>query len=223
MLFINAKEIWDTYNISGIETCGYLANRNHMFSQVSLCTENENIKENKNELTPYVCGVAGNDGRPNCTYTEPYGSILWHTHPSSSKPYPSTEDIVKSLKPRKPRKPGEHEQIYSCILVCFWGVWEWRASDKENYPEKDDEDYDDDIEDINKFITEKHKLIAKSIGQDPFTGHTKREAELNTTIEIAIDNFITDLNNSLGGMGFKIYFTSWKNIKGSSFYTLNFQ
>lgn len=212
-MFINVGEIWETFakivSAEGveIEVCGYLVNKNTL-DQITHCQPYpqlyQEIKNHHEELTPIVCGVAGNDGRPYCTYTKPYGSLLWHTHPFNSKPYPSKEDIIKSIVPRK--NPNE---IISCILVCRWGVWEWGATNKENY-------FEDQAEDIKMWLSENLRKIGLATGMDLATGRTAR-IDLNDDILVAITLFIREAERVFSILGFQIYFTSWETIKREHF------
>ena len=81
MKYINTDYI-HTLLLLPVETCGYV------------------IEKNSNEMIPVVDGVPGNDNRALCIYNPPYKSILWHTHTVSMQSYPSTEDIIKTIKPR---------------------------------------------------------------------------------------------------------------------------
>ena len=58
------------------------------------------------------------DGRVLCTIHEKEKTpFLYHTHPISSKAYPSIEDIVTVVKKR------EAIPSYTSILFTIWGVW----------------------------------------------------------------------------------------------------
>lgn len=87
-MFVNADYIWEVFHYldegeGEIEICGFLANKD-LEDQVSSCWRkydlqlNDKLITTDGELTPVVCGVAGRgDGdRLNCTYSEPYGSII---------------------------------------------------------------------------------------------------------------------------------------------------
>ena len=54
-----------------------------------------------------------NNGRAMCLYNS-YNNIIWHTHPNTSKYYPSLEDILKVLK---------HEIIYFSYIFTQYGYW----------------------------------------------------------------------------------------------------
>ena len=207
-MFFNGNKIWETYGFltdtegKNIETCGYMTNNNTP-NQIKKCKQYEQkfeISQNPRELTPIVCGVAGHDGKPYCVYTPPYGSILWHTHPMGSKSYPSNSDIIKGLKPR-----GEKCQIIDSVLICEWGIWEWSAAKKENW--KDD----------------KLKATLTSSLDKIYFATNDGKGELTDKGRGVINTVINKLTDTLSGLEFQIYFTSWEEMKQQHFpyyYTL---
>jgi len=50
-----------------------------------------------------------------------YTQIIWHTHPLTSKNYPSIEDIQKVLK---------YDKISISIIFTSWGIWQINYSGK---------------------------------------------------------------------------------------------
>jgi hypothetical protein len=61
------------------------------------------------------------NGRSTCNYEE-HSNILWHTHPLTSRPWPSGEDIAKMIK----RRPGEENDKIPVVSLIFtkWGIWQ---------------------------------------------------------------------------------------------------
>jgi len=59
-----------------------------------------------------------------------YSSIIWHTHPNISLPYPSVEDILKVIKPRT--KP---ELITTSFIFTSIGIWSIQGKKREITPE----------------------------------------------------------------------------------------
>lgn len=59
----------------------------------------------------------GNKGY--CYYTDEY-NIIWHTHPYTSKPYPSTTDLLKVIK--------YHHNI--SFIFCIFGLWTIKFGEK---------------------------------------------------------------------------------------------
>lgn len=53
------------------------------------------------------------NGRAMCQYNK-YDNIIWHTHPNTSKYYPSLEDILKILK---------HDIIFYSYIFTQFGYW----------------------------------------------------------------------------------------------------
>jgi len=53
------------------------------------------------------------EGRAMCLYKK-YDNFIWHTHPNSSKYYPSKKDILKILK---------HDIIKFSYLFTQYGYW----------------------------------------------------------------------------------------------------
>jgi len=209
-MFFNGNKIWETYGFlrdnegKNIETCGYMVNNNTL-NQIEKCGQYEQkfeISQIPGELTPIVCGVAGHDGKPYCVYTLPYGSIIWHTHPMGSKSYPSNSDIIKGLKPR-----GEKCQVIESILICEWGIWEWSATKKENWKE-------DKLEQLKTKLTSSFDKI--------YFATNGGKGELTDKGRDVINIVISKLTQTLSGLKFQIYFTSWEEMKQQHFpyYTL---
>jgi len=63
---------------------------------------------------------ASSGDRANCNYDDYLDPILWHNHPSTSKFYPSVEDILKVIKSR--RDPEVNIRV-SLIFTNF-GYWQ---------------------------------------------------------------------------------------------------
>ena len=61
------------------------------------------------------------NGRGTCKYEE-HSNILWHTHPLTSRPWPSGEDIEKMIKPR-PHIENDKIPVVSLIFTK-WGIWQ---------------------------------------------------------------------------------------------------
>lgn len=86
-----------------VETCGYV----------------------NNEMVPVVDGVSGNDFRNrNICINNKYHRIIWHTHTNDMKSYPSSEDIIKILKPRNNGMPE------ISLIFTRWGIWKLWAGKK---------------------------------------------------------------------------------------------
>jgi proteasome lid subunit RPN8/RPN11 len=220
MYFVNVGQIWETYgnlsnNQSQIETCGYLTHQENL-NDLRFCQNNHQPFINPTfpgELIPIVCGVAGNDGRPYCKYTEPYQPILWHTHPSLSKPYPSNEDIMKALKIR-----DNEDIIIDNLLICRWGIWEWHLSTEKKHEINQKKLFpflSYYLEPIAKVAYKEWSEIEKSMDKELYKQQRiDLTPEIEKRIEITIQSLISKIE------GFQIYFTSWKNIGNYPYYYL---
>jgi hypothetical protein len=80
-----------------VEYCGHFQNNDGILFVVSDQT-------NKGDF---------DNGRAMCSYNS-YNNIVWHTHPNTSKYYPSLEDILKVLK---------HDIIYFSYIFTQFGYW----------------------------------------------------------------------------------------------------
>lgn len=56
--------------------------------------------------------------RQHCNYSI-LSRVVFHTHPLSSKSYPSIEDLAKVVK---------YPQVKVWLLACKWGIWYMRVS-----------------------------------------------------------------------------------------------
>jgi hypothetical protein len=94
--------------------------------------------------------------------------IIWHTHPPTSKYYPSVEDICKVLK---------HPDINVSIIFTIYGVWVYKCNTEER---------------VHKIPEDLTQLI-NGLGDDFY-----RETEKGRTYNIdAILNYIFRLKNLL--------------------------
>lgn len=59
-------------------------------------------------------------GKRKMCMNEYYDSIIWHTHPASSKFYPSLEDVEKIIKTK-------NEMIKRSFIITNFGVWQLRS------------------------------------------------------------------------------------------------
>jgi hypothetical protein len=67
-------------------------------------------------------GALDKKGRPFCDiYEKQFYGIVWHTHPNTSKFYPSTEDIIMVKKTR------DGEQIKLSVIYTSIGIWTLQA------------------------------------------------------------------------------------------------
>ncbi len=112
-----------------------------------------------------------------------YQKYIWHTHPYSSKAYPSLEDIEKTIK---------HQIIRIQLIFTRWGIWEMAARNAHILDNK----VRDNIDLINNelyFGTEKGRITSPSLRH--------------------IIDYNYSLNKILGKYGFKIRFTPWNEVQ----------
>lgn len=222
MYFVNVGQIWKTYNICyqlhnnkfQIETCGYLIHKDKL-NDVIFCINNQKqpfIKPTfQGELIPIVCGITGNDGRTYCKYRKPYQPILWHTHPSLSKPYPSIEDIMKGLKIR-----DNEDIIIDNLLICRWGIWEWYLTTEKKHKINQKKLFpllSYYLDSIAKVAYKEWCKIEKSMDKELYKQQRiDLTPEIEKRIQITIKSLISKIE------GFQIYFTSWENIDNDLYY-----
>jgi proteasome lid subunit RPN8/RPN11 len=109
-----------TYDLEGIyaeiedrddEVCGFLK-RNK---------ENKYLKLDEQE------NITKDFSRKSCQ-TKKYSKMIYHTHPSISKSYPSVEDIIKIIKLK-------NKIIKISIIFTVWGIWQLSCTNKsDNIP-----------------------------------------------------------------------------------------
>lgn len=78
----------------------------------------------KDKYTLYFEAEGNSSGRAMCQHIK-YSFMIWHTHPQSSKGYPSMEDIRKIL---------QRKEIKFSFIFTSWGVWELSSGIKGNVP-----------------------------------------------------------------------------------------
>jgi len=82
---------------------------------------------------------------------------IFHTHPISSKPYPSVEDIVKLLKHR--------DVICNSFIFTNWGLWIISNTSKSNYYNKISEDKKNKINiELEKILNNNFYIVYKKYG-----------------------------------------------------------
>ena len=81
--------------------------------EVEYCGHFQNIDGTLYIVTEQTNRGNFDNGRAMCSYIS-YNNIIWHTHPNTSKYYPSLEDILKVLK---------HQTIYYSYIFTKYGYW----------------------------------------------------------------------------------------------------
>lgn len=222
MLFVNLKQIWEifaekTKNGKQIEVCGYLASHTSIERMIPKCNREQPFTfrtNNYHELVPIICGVESGEDRPSCshypTVHNSYDSVIWHTHPNNSKPYPSVEDIIKMLKPR-------HNPIDS-LIICRWGIWEFNAKNKQTVDMSKMvpllEHY---LNQIGLVAFKEWKRITGKIDENEYRNN---RINLTETILDKINEIIIKLKTKLSTFDFNINFTSWESLEESPYYVL---
>jgi hypothetical protein len=149
----------------------------------------ENTSDDKLRIILDAMGEEEN-GRKLCRFLR-YSTYIWHTHPKSSKGYPSAEDIAKTLK---------HKQIYSQLIFTDWGIWEMYAGKKK-------------VPSVN--------TVAAINNEANALYHLSEKGKILTSSNMfALESYIFALENNLSSYDFKIVFTSWWKLKGVKSYSL---
>ena len=125
-----------------------------------------------------------------CYFTDEY-DILWHTHPYTSKPYPSTTDLLKVVK---------YNNNISFIF-CIFGLWTIKFSERRD----------------NAVINKIREKIGEKGGIE-YTYYDITKRGMQPTAK-ALHNYIEGIklifNNELGVvnnvLGFDLIFNYWKN------------
>lgn len=145
---------------------------------------------NGNKMNIFFDNIGNIEGIRTCSYLR-YSKYIWHTHPKSSKGYPSAEDIAKTLK---------HSDIHEQILFTSWGVWELYASNNKKPSEVT-------VEKIRK-------------DGDNLYNKTTRGRVLTTDNISSVYSYIARLEHKLSSYGLKIVFTPWWEIDENENYFL---
>jgi hypothetical protein len=155
------------------------------------------IKQVDGKIKAVVSGsaIVGEGGRPACVFSTPYENILWHTHPNSSKAYPSAEDILKVLKKRT------HNDFEKSFIYTKWGVWEISAANKKHIPQTgENEEY------------YKNK-INNEISRDMYEKTKKgRASTLTFTMQKSVEDYIKKLETTFESFGLIITLTQWDKV-----------
>jgi hypothetical protein len=154
------------------------------------------------------------NGRGTCRYEE-HSNILWHTHPLTSRPWPSGEDIDKMIKPR----PGIENDKIPVVSLIFtkWGIWQIvvpmhskRIIDKNTVK---------NISDLGGHLFENiWKQTVNSICFNNYQDEAWRQSirtNVNSYI-LTLANNVPQLNPSINGGGF-VQFNFWDTIADHDF------
>ena len=155
-----------------VETCGYLRSAKDGYYTA--------VVDGKN--------ITGQGDRAACAWDEPYKKLLWHTHPDGVIAYPSAEDILKVVKPRR-----DISMIEKSFIYTTWGVWELYATRKAEMSEKD----------IGKLITKLDDKYSKKMYNNTEKG---RARTLTADMEKYVDKYIqrVETNKKLSKRGLTI-------------------
>ena len=155
-----------------VETCGYLRSTNDGYYTA--------VVDGKN--------ITGQGDRAACAWNEPYKKLLWHTHPKGVIAYPSAEDILKVVKPRR-----DISMIEKSFIYTMWGVWELYATRKAEMS----------LKDIEKLIRKLDNKYSKKMYNKTEKG---RARTLTADMEKYVDAYIqrVETNKKLSKRGFTI-------------------
>jgi hypothetical protein len=130
-----------------VEICGrLLMNKDNMY-----VIDDSVIGKGDTEIYTDLNGIQ--HSRKKCDYPSPRGDIFFHTHPMSSKSYPSYEDIISLAK-------LSYNKIYKSISIIGtkWGIWYIRKR-KSHIPMEEYEKY-------KKKYIEQTKLLYENMMHD---------------------------------------------------------
>jgi len=131
-----------------------------------------------------------------CISTPPYQKYIWHTHPLTSKSYPSAEDIIKVIKSRT------IDSVLDSVIFTRWGLWEMSAASKGT---------------ISQSLFEELKENLK-IQADGLWHLTQRgRGDLTTDTLPIIHSYINAVEYSLNDWKYRMSFTGWDALGGSDY------
>lgn len=174
MVKITEETLWwiDTLLNLEIEACGVIMKKD--------CSEHD--------WRLFLDNVGKKTGRPSCVFKR-YSKYIWHTHPRSSKGYPSAEDIAKTLK---------HSDIHTQFIFTDWGIWEL-------YSRKHSQPNERIIKAINAEANALYNV-------------TNRGRVLTKSNRHALNSYIEALTYNLRKHEFQITFIGWNELKRNSPY-----
>ena len=148
------------------------------------------------------------NGRSACIWKK-YTNILWHTHPLTSRPWPSGEDIAKIIKWR----PGVTIDKLPIVSLIFtkWGIWQIVSATNNRI-------------DAAAIDVPKINNIGSTIFEEKWTCVDNfRDADWRESITNHVNHYTVtlmtefdSLNPRKNGGGF-ITFTFWDNIAHNNF------
>jgi hypothetical protein len=160
----NLEGIYAELEDRDYEICGFLkSNRENKYLELD---EQENIST---DFTRKSC------------QTKKY-KMIYHTHPLSSKSYPSSEDIFKIVKLK-------NKIIKISVIFTRWGIWELYCNKKSD------------------IITDKIKHNVKQ--QLTSIYHQQNGAREELRSKSLLNKAINNINMILSEYDFKMYFSEW--------------
>jgi hypothetical protein len=128
-----------------------------------------------------------------------YSRYIWHTHPHTSKAYPSWEDIITVIKHHNINDKNSNTKFWPevSLIFTFWGIWDVRCKNKTKMTEK-----------YQKYIEQVHNYCVKKLYKE-----TKGRQAIDSTD--LPDEFSNCINRKLESFSpfFQLKFTPWKDIK----------
>jgi hypothetical protein len=147
-------------------------------SDMCVCVSVHTVEIDENNITSgeqSSCTIEG--------YTK--YEMVWHTHSQVSKPYPSSQDIIKSLNKK-------YKNVSYHFIFTTWGIWQLSSFNPQRINEEDKKN-------MSKFISKQNEEL--------YYSYKKKEMNL-----CLIQNYINNLENEFKNFGLTLFFTPWENI-----------
>ncbi len=139
----------------------------------------------------YLLDPIWEGGEGVCNFKEEKMDEFFHTHPSTSKSYPSYQDINSIVKKRK-----------MSIIASYWGIWFIYKTDRQTNYDGIDYGFIQTYKEYNEIF---HQETTNLKGSYP------RSIEYNKDVKKRIDEFITKMNRILEKYC-TLKFVSWGDI-----------
>lgn len=124
-----------------------------------------------------------------------YKSIIFHSHPLSSRSYPSAEDILKVIK--------NYGKINTSIIGTLWGIWVISNTSSSNgYTENSKEVW---LNCLNRQIA----IIGKYTTNRNYKQGESKSMKLDEKTKYIVDRVISDIEK-MSKLSIKLY--SWNEV-----------
>lgn len=152
--------------------------------------------QSDNSLKLIIDNYGKKNGRLNCL-PKRYTKWIWHTHPLTSKSYPSWEDIATVMK----RRLGKRKYPVYSLIFTHWGIWNLYCPKGSNIEDKE-----------KRYLSQVVDYCVKPLYLATGGRRPLDSSRLPDEFSECINKKLSKVNTT-----FRISFTPWKEVSGTGY------